>query len=90
MGWPHGHVLSVLIRGALLSVLACSSIIVLGLRLFPYMEVHCLCFGLVCEGPLGHRSGWSVHLDWAQVGLGVVLHGWDAGRMQAWQVGGNM
>ena len=55
--WQGDHILTMLIHEALLSVLTYSSIIILGIQLFPYIKVDCLCFDLLYEWPLEHHSG---------------------------------
>ena len=43
------HILTMLIHEALLFVLTFSSIIILGIQLFPYIKVDCLYFNLIYE-----------------------------------------
>ena len=45
--WPRDHIWRMRIHEALLSVLTYSLIIILGLQLFPYMNVDCVCFDLL-------------------------------------------
>ena len=57
------HILIMLSNEALLSVLTSSPIIMLGLQVFPYMKVDCLCFGLIYEWPLELHSARNTQFN---------------------------
>ena len=63
LGRPIDHIWTMLIHQVLHSVRTYSTIIILGLKLFSYMKVDCLCFDLVYEWPLEHHSGWNALLN---------------------------
>ena len=79
--WQHDHILTMLIHEALLYVLTYSSIFIVGLQLFPYMKVDCLCFELIYARALNRHSGWNSHIYYAQRELRVVLRDWDTRRI---------